>query len=87
MDKKTIRLLLICIAAALIAGCTSQTPAPVAPVTTTIPPTTITTLPVDTQTCTTDADCVPAQCCHPTRCVSKSAKTVCNTMCTMSCDG
>ena len=87
MDKKTIFLLLLCIAAVLLAGCTTQTPAPVAPVTSTIPPAPITTLPVDAQTCTTDADCVPAQCCHPTSCVSHAAKSVCNVMCTMSCEG
>jgi hypothetical protein len=87
MDKKTILLLLICIAAAISAGCASQTPAPAAPVATTIPPTPLPTLPVDAQTCTTNADCVPAQCCHPTSCVSTSAKTPCNQMCTLSCEG
>ncbi len=36
--------------------------------------------------CTTDADCVPAECCHPTTCVAASAKQDCSsTMCTMDC--
>ena len=36
--------------------------------------------------CTTDADCVPATCCHPTTCVAKSAAPDCSaTMCTKEC--
>ena len=88
MDKKTIMLIFFCIAAVLLAGCTSQTPPLVAPVITTIPPATVTTVPIDAQTCTTNADCVPAQCCHPNSCVSQTAKPVCtDIMCTMSCEG
>jgi hypothetical protein len=88
MDKKAIMLLVICIAAVFLSGCTSQTPPPAAPVTTTLPPVTVTTLPVDEQTCTVAADCVPAQCCHPTSCVNVAAKPVCDAaICTMSCDG
>ncbi|MFA4825581.1 MAG: hypothetical protein WC593_10550 [Methanoregula sp.] len=87
MDKKILMLLFLCIAAALLAGCTSQTPPPAAPVITTLPPA-VTTVPIDSQTCTTDADCVPAPCCHPTGCVKQAAKPVCdNVMCTMSCEG
>ena len=88
MDKKTIMLLLLCIAAVILAGCILQTPPPVAPVTTALPPATVTTFTVDAQTCTTDADCVPAQCCHLTSCISQAAKPVCtDIMCTMSCEG
>jgi hypothetical protein len=88
MDKNMIFILLLCIAAILFAGCTSQTPSAETPVTPTIPPTTVVTVAsVDAQTCTTNADCVPAQCCHPTSCVNKATKTVCNVMCTMSCEG
>lgn len=87
MDKRTILLLLICIAAVLIAGCASQAPPPVVPITTPLPPTVIPTLPLDTQTCTSDADCVPAPCCHPTGCVRQDAQRVCNVLCTMSCEG
>jgi len=87
MDKKTIMLIFFCIAAVFLAGCISQTPPP-APVTTTMPPATATTIPVDAQTCTTNADCVPAQCCHSTGCVNQAAKPVCtDIMCTMSCEG
>lgn len=36
--------------------------------------------------CTTDADCVPAECCHPTSCVAAASKQDCSaTMCTMEC--
>jgi hypothetical protein len=89
MEKNTLVILLLCIAAILLAGCTSQTPSAATPVATTIPPTTVVTVaPVDAQTCTTIADCVPAQCCHPTSCVRQAAKPVCDTaICTMSCDG
>ncbi len=87
MDKKTIMLIFFCIAVVFLAGCISQTPPP-APVTTTIPTATATIVPVDAQTCTTNADCVPAQCCHPTSCVRQDAKPVCtDIMCTMSCEG
>jgi hypothetical protein len=88
MDKNTLIIFLICIAAVFLAGCTQNNPPPVVPVTTTMPPATATTVPVDSQTCTTDADCVPAECCHPNSCVSQAAKPVCNDiMCTMSCEG
>jgi hypothetical protein len=80
-------LLVICIAAVFLAGCTSKTPPPVVEMTNTIPPATVTTVPVDNQTCTIDADCVPAQCCHPTTCVNQASISVCNLMCTASCEG
>jgi hypothetical protein len=89
MDKKTLVIFFLCIAAVFLAGCTQNTTPPAAAVTTTIPPTTVTTFPVDSQTCTTDADCMPVQGCHPTSCVklaaAKSAST--DIMCTMSCEG
>ena len=89
MDKYAPVVVLICIAAILFAGCTSQTPSPVTPVTTPpLPTTVVTTLPVDAQTCTTDADCVPVQCCHPNSCVSQAVKPACtDIMCTLSCEG
>ena len=38
------------------------------------------------QACNTDADCVPATCCHPNQCVSISAKPDCsNVVCTQEC--
>lgn len=38
--------------------------------------------------CQTDADCVPAQCCHPSSCVLASAAPECaDTMCTEVCEG
>ncbi len=80
-------LLIICIAAVFLSGCTTQTPPAVVPVTTTVPPTaTLTVAPVDAQACTSDADCIPAQCCHPSSCVRQTSR-VCNAMCTQSCEG
>jgi hypothetical protein len=35
--------------------------------------------------CTTDSDCIPAQCCHPTTCIPVEKKGVCNLACTMNC--
>lgn len=36
--------------------------------------------------CTSDADCVPAQCCHPTHCVAAADAPQCtDTVCTMDC--
>jgi len=36
--------------------------------------------------CATDADCVPATCCHPKTCVDKAQKPSCTGMlCTMDC--
>jgi hypothetical protein len=37
--------------------------------------------------CKTDLDCVPKQCCHPTSCINKEFKGVCNLACTASCEG
>jgi len=38
--------------------------------------------------CSVDADCVPAQCCHPTGAVTKADAPDCSaTLCTASCEG
>ncbi len=38
-------------------------------------------------TCSTDADCVPASCCHATACVAKADAPDCAAvMCTMNCE-
>ena len=38
------------------------------------------------RSCSTDADCVYGECCHPTTCVAKSSKPNCEgVMCTMDC--
>lgn len=39
------------------------------------------------ETCNVYSDCVPAQCCHPTSCINKNYKTVCNLACTQGCSG
>lgn len=36
--------------------------------------------------CKSDADCVPASCCHPSACMSASKAKPCNMMCTQSCE-
>jgi len=86
MNKTTIIFPVLCIVAILLAGCTTSPP--LNGTTTTTPPTQVVTIvPFDNQTCTTDDDCVPAQCCHPTICVNKVSITVCNVFCTRNCQG
>lgn len=43
---------------------------------------------VGTDVCQTDADCMPAQCCHATACVGKAKAPSCaDAMCTRECRG
>ena len=43
--------------------------------------------PVSVLSCKTDADCVPAQCCHATSCVNKENAPDCSDVfCTLSCE-
>jgi len=37
--------------------------------------------------CNVDSDCVPKECCHPTSCINKALKDVCNLACTAVCEG
>ncbi|HLD40124.1 MAG TPA: hypothetical protein VJB13_03210 [Candidatus Nanoarchaeia archaeon] len=38
--------------------------------------------------CSVDADCIPAQCCHPTSAVNKAEAPDCSAvLCSMSCEG
>lgn len=37
--------------------------------------------------CSSDSDCVPEQCCHPTSCINKAAKKPCDVLCTQVCEG
>jgi hypothetical protein len=92
MDMRIPALVLVCIAAVFIAGCTTPQP----PVGATLPgpgtlsPTVVSTpvvSPPAVQTCTRDEDCVPAGCCHPTSCTVAADKGVCNELCTMHCAG
>jgi hypothetical protein len=89
MDRNLIALSVICIGVALLAGCTTSSPSSLNGTTITSAPTSaVTTMPGDNQTCTTDADCMPAQCCHPTTCVNQQeAIHVCNLLCTATCEG
>jgi hypothetical protein len=86
-------LLLILAGLIMVSGCTAGNPPVVTISPTPAPPTTpvgspvVTTVPPPAQSCTIDDDCVPAGCCHPTSCINKAEKGVCNVMCTMSCEG
>ena len=39
----------------------------------------------DRITCTTDSDCAPEQCCHPTSVINSQFKWVCSQACTTNC--
>src|SRR5262245_3806232 len=44
--------------------------------------------PVATVECETDADCVPASCCHPIRCVGRASAPSCEEVaCSAHCEG
>ena len=81
-------LLMVTACLIMVSGCTAGNP-PVVTVspTQTPPPPVVTTASATPQSCMTDDECVPAQCCHPTSCTNKANKGVCNLMCTMSCEG
>jgi hypothetical protein len=51
-----------------------------------LPPATTVAQP-DIQACTTDSDCVPNLCCHPTNCINRAYKGVCTQLCTNVCSG
>lgn len=91
MDPNVIALLVICIAAISFAGCItpSAEPAGTTIVPVSSPQTTpaATASPVHVVECTRDADCVPAECCHPSSCTAAAAKKPCNLLCTASCEG
>jgi len=38
-------------------------------------------------TCLSDSDCAGSECCHPTRCINKAFKGVCDVLCTQVCLG
>ena len=89
MDARIIAILIICIAAVLIAGCTTgPAPAGTATPTQSAPTPDVATAPSDSRSCATVEDCVPAQCCHPTSYTGTATAPHCgNVMCTMSCEG
>ncbi len=86
---------LLCAAAVILAGCASPNSGPVTPTPAASVPTTVTTLPatsvppvtLQSAECTGAADCIPAECCHPTACIAGPRKTPCTIMCTMVCSG
>ncbi|NYT21906.1 MAG: DUF4382 domain-containing protein [Methanomicrobiales archaeon] len=76
-------LLVLCLAGAFVlcCGCTQPVPPPVP-----APPTPVPT--VDPTACTRDAECVPAQCCHPTGCINERFRPSCtDVICTLECSG
>ena len=91
MDLQYPALVLVCIAAILLSGCTSQQPPGAIGVPPSVTPSPSAGTPADAgnslTACTNDADCVPAQCCHPSGCINRADKGVCNEMCTMNCAG
>jgi hypothetical protein len=91
MHPNVIVLLVLCIAAISVAGCTTHSldPAGTTPIPASLPLTTptATVSPLRVAECTRDADCVPAECCHPSSCTGAPVKRPCNLMCTMSCEG
>lgn len=68
----------------LLSGCTSYPGVPnVTPTLTPVP-----TTPEDPLSCTGEADCVPAQCCHPESCINKQYQPDCSAvLCTAACLG
>lgn len=84
MNVKITVLLVTCMAAAAAAGCTAGLSPHVNPE----PVPAITGAPSDPLSCTSEADCVPAQCCHPASCTLKTAAPDCSAkICPASCEG
>ena len=77
----------------MVSGCTESSQPVVTlspnqvPLTTPADSTEVTTATLTVQGCTNYDDCIPAECCHPTSCINKAEKSVCNMMCTMNCQG
>ena len=77
----------VALVVALLAGCATLPPQGGTP-TPTMETMTVTPTPTAGQgSCTGDSDCVPAQCCHPTSCINRASKGVCNVLCTANCQG
>jgi hypothetical protein len=91
MGFNVFALLVICFATIFFAGCTMHATEPVSttPIPASLPWTTpaATVSPVQVAECSGDADCVPAECCHPSSCIPGPRKTPCTLLCTMSCEG
>jgi hypothetical protein len=43
--------------------------------------------PCPSESCESASDCVGTECCHPTSCINKAYKGVCNELCTQVCQG
>ena len=84
--KHSSLILMICLIGGfvILSGCTTSPGVPtVTPTLTPVPPTT-----GDPLSCTGDADCVPAQCCHPESCINKQYQPDCSAvLCSAACLG
>ncbi|NMB78387.1 MAG: hypothetical protein GYA23_04760 [Methanomicrobiales archaeon] len=88
MDLRMIIPALLCIACAIMAGCTTDSATPVTVTTAPVTPAGVAPTPMNAMGCTDAADCVPADCCHPRSCVNKAAQKSCTGIaCTESCEG
>ena len=88
MYEKCRLLLILCLVSTLVflSGCTQTIP----PQPTATPSQTIAPSPSptgDPTSCTTDSECVAAQCCHPTGCINYRYKLPCTEACTLECSG
>lgn len=88
MQEKCRLLLILCLVSTLVFFCGCTQPEPPQPTAT--PTLTITLSPSpngDPARCTSDSECVPAQCCHPTSCINYRYKMPCTEACTLECSG
>jgi hypothetical protein len=78
----------LAVMALLVAGCTTSSPGSPPAITVTATPAATAPTPMNAMQCNVPADCVPAQCCHPTSCINKVAQKSCDGIaCTMMCSG
>ncbi|NLH25448.1 MAG: DUF4382 domain-containing protein, partial [Methanomicrobiales archaeon] len=86
MKHSSLFLLMVCLVGGfvILSGCTTSPGGPnVTPTFTAVPTTT-----GDPLSCTGDADCVPAQCCHPESCINKQFQPDCSAvLCSAACLG
>lgn len=91
MSPYVIAFLIISSAVVSAAGCMMHSPEPaditIAPVLLSLTTPVATASPEQVAECTSNPDCVPAECCHPSSCTPKTRKEPCNLMCTAVCEG
>ncbi len=87
MQETSRFLLILCLIGTLVlfCGCTQTVTPPTATPSLTLTPSPSPT--GDPARCTSDSECVPAQCCHPTSCINYRYKGPCTELCTLGCSG